>query len=270
MVQRPRRPIGITILAVLEILIGIVGLLASLAIIGFSALFSTLPRIGSLLGANGLIIGGVVLFFSLIWLATGAGFLHGRGWSWTLGMIFSILSLLGALGALTIGLITGGVGGLIFWGLMMYYLTRTRVKAFFGKGGLPISPSYGLPYSLVPQVNQPQIATTNTASYGKPAALGPPPFHRSRKKHQPVFLCPAMSRQPHHPAPQAAKPQSVHSVTAHSLREQENALLAAQLSERSLSLQTTGNVRVYPSIVFSAIPSAETVGEWMILPVHKR
>jgi hypothetical protein len=172
MTRRLSRPVGITILAVLEILIGIVGLLASLAIIGLSALFSTLPRVGSLLGTFGLIIGGVVLFFSLIWLATGAGFLHGRGWSWSLGMIFSILSLLGAIGALTIGLITGGVGGLVFWGLMLYYLTRIHVKAFFGKGGLPLSPAYGLPYSLGPQVNQPQIATN--PGYGRPSVAGPP------------------------------------------------------------------------------------------------
>jgi hypothetical protein len=172
MAQRPRRPIGITILAVLEILIGIVGFLASLAIIGFSALFSTLPRIGPLLGTIGLIIGGVVLFFSLIWLATGAGFLHGRGWSWTLGMIFSVLSLLGAVGALTIGLITGGVGGLIFWGLILYYLTRNHVKAFFGKGGLSLAPSHGLPYPLGSQVNQPQITTK--ADYGRPSVAASP------------------------------------------------------------------------------------------------
>src|SRR5467141_3226428 len=171
MMQKSSRPAGITILAVLEILIGIVGLLASLVIIGFSALFSTIPTVGSLLGAVGLVIGGVVLFFSIIWLATGVGFLHGRGWSWTLGMIFSVLSLLGAIGALTIGLITGGVGGLIFWGLMLYYLTRTHVKAFFGRGELPFNPAYGLPYSLGPQGNQPQIATN--ASYGRPSTVSP-------------------------------------------------------------------------------------------------
>src|SRR2546426_8519365 len=173
MMQRPPRPIGITILAVLEILIGIVGLLGSLVIIGFSALFSTIPTVGSLIGAVGLIIGGVVLFFSLIWLTTGVGFLHGRSWSWTLGMIFSILSLLGAIGALTIGLITGGVGGLIFWGLILYYLTRTHVKAFFGKGGLPFNPGYVMPYSLGPQINNPQTAASNTG-YGQPSAVGPP------------------------------------------------------------------------------------------------
>ncbi len=173
MMQRPSRPVGITILAVLEILIGIVGLLASLVIIGFSALFSTLPTVGSLLGAVGLIIGGVVLFFSIIWLATGVGFLHGKGWSWILGMIFSILSLFGAVGALTIGLITGGVGGLVFWGLMLYYLTRTHVKAFFGKGGLPTTPGYVMPYSLGPQINNPQTTASNTG-YGQPPAVGPP------------------------------------------------------------------------------------------------
>jgi hypothetical protein len=172
MIRRPSRPVGITILAILEILIGTVGLLASLAIIGFSALLSTLPRVGSLLGTFGLIIGAVVLFFSIIWLATGAGFLHGRGWSWTLGVIFSALSLLGAIGALTIGLITGGIGGLVFWGLMLYYLTRTHVKAFFGKGRVPLNPAYGLPYSLGPQVNQPQTATN--AGYGRPSAAGSP------------------------------------------------------------------------------------------------
>src|SRR5467141_1474566 len=173
MIRRPSRPVGITILAILEILIGIVGLLASLAIIGLSALLSTLPRVGSLLGTFGLIIGAVVLFFSIVWLATGAGFLHGRGWSWTLGMIFSVLSMLGAIGALTIGLITGGVGGLVFWGLMLYYLTRTHVKAFFGKGGLPLTPGYVMPYSLGPPINNPQTTASNT-SYGQPPAVGPP------------------------------------------------------------------------------------------------
>jgi hypothetical protein len=173
MMQRSSRPVGVTVLAVFEVLIGIVGLLASLVIIGFSALFSALPTVGGLLGAVGLVIGGVVLFFSIIWLATGVGFLNGKGWSWTLGMIFSVLSLLGAIGALTIGLVTGGVGGLIFWGLMLYYLTRTHVKAFFGKGGLPITPTYAMPNSMGPQINRPHTVASN-AAYGRPSTVSPP------------------------------------------------------------------------------------------------
>jgi hypothetical protein len=80
---------------------------------------------------------------------------------------------LGAVAALIFGLITGGVGGIIFWGLMLYYLTRTHVKAFFGKGGLPIAPTYALPYSLGPQINNPQTAASNTG-YGQPPAVRPP------------------------------------------------------------------------------------------------
>ena len=162
--QRPSRPAGVTILAILEILIGIVGLLSSLAIIGLSARASTLPTISSLVGTIGLVIGGVALFFSIIWLATGVGFLHGRAWAWSLGMIFSVLSLLGAVAALAIGLITGGIVGAFFWLLMLYYLTRNHVKVFFGKGVFSANPSYQMAYSARPGFTQ-QPMVTSIPSY---------------------------------------------------------------------------------------------------------
>ena len=172
MMPRPSRPAGITILAILEISIGVVGLIASLAIIGLSALFSAVPTIGRIIGTLGLVIGGVFLLFSIIWLATGAGFLHGKGWSWTLGMIFSILSILGAIGALAIGLYTGGIGGLLFWGFMIYYLTRNHVKAFFGKTGYPVA-AYQMQYS--PQSGYGPQMIGNNSLYGQPATFAEPP-----------------------------------------------------------------------------------------------
>src|SRR2546427_3230295 len=69
MMQKPSRPLGITFLAIIQILIGVFGLLISLAIIAFSALLSALPAVGALASTVGLVIGGVFLFFSLIWLA---------------------------------------------------------------------------------------------------------------------------------------------------------------------------------------------------------
>jgi zinc ribbon protein len=131
--QKPPRPIGITLLAIIQILIGVLGLLASLAIIGVAALFSTLPTVGTLLGTVGVVIGGVFAFFSLIWLATGIGFLHGKGWAWTLGMIFTVLSILGAAYVAFIGIYQAGYA-LVFWIIMIIYLTRHHVKVFFGKG----------------------------------------------------------------------------------------------------------------------------------------
>src|SRR5256712_8132588 len=133
MMQKPSRPIGITILGIIEILIGILRLLVSIAIIGVSALFSTLPTIGTLASTVGVVIGGVFLFFSMIWLATGVGFLHGRGWAWTLGMIFTVLSILGAAYVAFTGVYQAGYA-LVFWIIMIIYLTRSHVKVFFGKG----------------------------------------------------------------------------------------------------------------------------------------
>jgi hypothetical protein len=164
MMQRPSRPAGVTILAILEILIGTAGLLISLAIIGLSALATAIPAIGSIVGTIGLVIGGIALFFSIVWFATGIGFLHGRGWAWTLGMVFSVLSLLGAIVALSTGLITGAVAGIFFWSLMIYYLTRNHVKVFFQKGTLPFNQSYPVAYPSRPSFPQQQFAT-NIPSY---------------------------------------------------------------------------------------------------------
>ena len=136
MMQKPPRPIGITLLAIIQILIGVLGLLVSVAIIGFSALLSILPAFGTLASTVGIVIGGVFLFFSLIWLATGVGFLHGRGWAWTLGMIFTVLSLLGSAYVAFIGIYQAGYA-LVFWIIMLFYLTRSHVKVFFGKGTVP-------------------------------------------------------------------------------------------------------------------------------------
>src|SRR5713101_7108141 len=118
MTQKPPRPIGITLLAIIQILIGVLGLLVSLAIIGVAALFSTVPTIGTLLGTVGVVIGGVCAFFSIILLATGVGFLHGKGSAWTLGMIFTILSILGAVYVAFNGVYQAGYA-LGFWIIMI-------------------------------------------------------------------------------------------------------------------------------------------------------
>jgi hypothetical protein len=138
------------------------------ALVSTSTLFGTNP---SLLTGFGLIIGGIVVIFSLIWLAVGLGFLHGRSWAWTLGMIFCVLSIVGALSLATFGSYSG-ILGVFIWGMMIYYLTRNRVKSFFSKGpawapqalGPPTAfspPSFGAPTMRVPPGT---TSTINTSS----------------------------------------------------------------------------------------------------------
>ncbi len=167
MMQKPPRPLGITFLAIIQILIGVLGLLVSIVIIAFSALLTTLPAIGTLASTVGLVIGGVFLFFSLIWLATGAGFLHGKGWAWTLGMIFTVLSILGAAYVAFTGVYQAGYA-LVFWIIMIIYLTRSHVKVFFGKGTVP---------SYMPAMNtQPTLRSAPTLQSQTQYAPAAQPF----------------------------------------------------------------------------------------------
>ncbi len=167
MMQKPPRPLGITFLAIIQILIGVLGLLVSIVIIAFSALLTTLPAIGTLASTVGLVIGGVFLFFSLIWLATGVGFLHGKGWAWTLGMIFTILSILGAAYVAFTGVYQAGYA-LVFWIIMIIYLTRSHVKVFFGKGTVP---------SYMPAMNtQPTLRSAPTLQSQTQYAPAAQPF----------------------------------------------------------------------------------------------
>jgi hypothetical protein len=170
------RPPGVTVLAIFEILFGAIGFIAGVVIIGLPTLVSTLPKIGALLNSLGLIIGVGVLCFSLIWLATGIGFLWGRSWGRTIGMIFNAISMLGAVGAVASGLITGGIGAIIFWSYMIYYLNRTHVKKFFGEGASGVSPSLHLPYPemtpLSPQQNTTLLTGNGSNHPSRAGSLG--------------------------------------------------------------------------------------------------
>src|SRR2546425_2873627 len=151
--QKSPRPIGVTIIAILAILVGVVGLIGGVAIATFSSLFAGIGfGVGDLLATLGLVIAGVVICFGLIWLLTGWGFLEGKGWARTLGMIFSILSLLGTIVVAASGSI-GAIIGVVILILMLYYLFTPPVKAFFRNG--PSAPPFSTGSSSIPRPSIP-------------------------------------------------------------------------------------------------------------------
>lgn len=126
-------------------------------LIGASAMFASIPLLGlgGIFAGLTLIIAGVVLFFAFIWLLVGWGFLNGKGWAWTVGLIFSFLGVLLAIGAAATGSLTA-IAGVLIWGLMIYYLFTGPVKAFFGKGPA-INPAYANP----PATSRPSFSPTS-------------------------------------------------------------------------------------------------------------
>ncbi len=145
--QKPRRPTGVTILGVLAILGGLFLLLGGAVLIGVGTLASSQIATGvANAGYSGLssldtgtiativtVLGVVLLILGILYLAYGIGFFSGKGWAWTLGMIGTILGIILNIVQIALGSFTS-VGGLIIGLIIVYYLTRPHVKAYFGKG----------------------------------------------------------------------------------------------------------------------------------------
>ena len=135
--MRPPRPMGIAILAVLEILGGLLILLLGLAVAAVSGtLFSALGL--AVPAGVGIAVGGVVVIFGLLGLLVGWGLWTGRRWARILAIILSGLGALASLVALVLGSIPSIVG-LVIDVSILWYLFRPNVRAFFG-GNAPFMP----------------------------------------------------------------------------------------------------------------------------------
>ncbi len=122
MQPKPPRPTGVTIIGVLGILGGL-GLLA-LALVGGVA-------IEALTGLTGVavVVGAIFGILGLLQLAVAIAFFSGKGWAWTLGIVLQVIALI-----INILTLPFSILGIIFNIVILYYLTRSHVKAFFGKG----------------------------------------------------------------------------------------------------------------------------------------
>src|SRR5216683_4016480 len=141
MQPKPKRPTGVTVLAILEILGGLAGLVGGAALIGVAALvsssnFATLyPQLAGIGSVSTLLyaLGALALIFGILGVVLGIGFLGGKGWAWTLGIVVGILNIVVSIAETAIGS-SSNIIGIIFPIIIIYYLMRPHVKAFFGKG----------------------------------------------------------------------------------------------------------------------------------------
>lgn len=126
--ERMLRPMGIAILAILEVLVGVISLIFGILIvvlagwIGLTGVFPVL--LGGLFG----VIGGILIIVGIFSFVIAYGLWNGYGWAWTIGLVFAILWII-------MGLISlpGGIVPILLNAFIIYYLTRPHVKNFFGK-----------------------------------------------------------------------------------------------------------------------------------------
>ena len=142
-----QRPVGISIIAILAALVGVLCFVGAVLFAALSTAGSFLTDlietyggsmpfdIGGLLSAFLLAFAGIAAIVGILYLVTAFGLWTGRGWARMLAIVLLILNIIG--GILTL---PGGIIPLIIAGVLLWYFFTPAVKAFFGAGPAPQAP----------------------------------------------------------------------------------------------------------------------------------
>ena len=152
------RPTGVTIIAILNIIGGIIMLFVGVGMVALGALLPMLPPStlqqpqnmvpgadlsaipANVLGGGAAAIGGVIIALGILSFIVAYGLLKARSWAWTLTVVLAIISIV--LNA--ISLVTGNIAAIVsiaISGVILYYMYRPHVKAYFGKTVTSSGPS---------------------------------------------------------------------------------------------------------------------------------
>ena len=122
------RPVVISIVAILNFLIGLFflagGLVMALGIIDISAHVPEMAEYAALGG-------GIVILIGIIYLVIAGGMWNGWKIMWYIGVIVNGLSLIMGIASIFVGSFVGIIP-LVIDAIILYYLFRPGVKEFFG------------------------------------------------------------------------------------------------------------------------------------------
>ena len=134
------RPLGVTIVAILMIISGVISLVGgSLGLIGGIALsvVANDPEFD-------IFAAGVVAISSVIIIALGIaslviawGLFIGKGWAWLITIIIAIISIIFSIAGTASGQLYSIVT-LVIYGVIVYYMYHPEVKSYFGRQKLSI------------------------------------------------------------------------------------------------------------------------------------
>jgi hypothetical protein len=120
-------------LAILDLLGGVIAFLVGLFVVALGG-SGLLARFGyGFVSAFVVAAGVVIIIVGLLAVLLGWGMWAGKEWAWLLAVILYALGALSSLGSLATGNFSSIVG-LVIYALLLWYLWRPHVKAYFGKG----------------------------------------------------------------------------------------------------------------------------------------
>jgi hypothetical protein len=121
-----RRPVGITIMAILEILGGTLYFFTGILMLFFTSLLGAEIPFNDIFVGLGSVSGGIFLILGALGFLIAYGLFKGSPWARNLALIISFLGIVINIGSFPISIISIAIDLLV-----IYYLTRPHVKAFF-------------------------------------------------------------------------------------------------------------------------------------------
>jgi uncharacterized membrane protein HdeD (DUF308 family) len=113
MESQKHRPLGVTIIAILTLIGGLIFLASGIPLL--------------IIG-----IGIILVALGIAYLVMAYGLWNGKGWAWTITLILSVIGIIVAIVSIAAGNVAAIIN-VIIHGVVIYYLYRPNVKAFFGK-----------------------------------------------------------------------------------------------------------------------------------------
>ncbi len=125
--ETQKRPLGLTIIAILTIIFGLLALFGGFISLGVSTISSELEGLAFL--------GIIIIIMAIIMLPAGYGLLKGKKWGWTLAIISNIITIPLNLIGVAIGTSDAGnvIVGIVISALIIVYLMKPSSKAFCSK-----------------------------------------------------------------------------------------------------------------------------------------
>jgi uncharacterized membrane protein (DUF2068 family) len=114
MESQKHRPLGVTIIAILLIIAGVISLVGGLILLI-------------------ILVGFIFLALGIAYLVMAYGLWKGKGWAWTISLILAGIGVIMGIVYIIQDNLAGGIVSIIINGVIIYYLFRPNVKAFFGK-----------------------------------------------------------------------------------------------------------------------------------------
>jgi len=188
---RPPRPVGVTVLTILQILSGLGDITIGAVLLILAVLAGAL--IGGALVTLLFLLDFVVIALGIFSFIMAYGLWTGKGWAWILTLIGAIigiiLGIIFAIMSITVGFVEGSglyeslasiVCTIVFYLIILVYLNSGNVRAFFGRTGgyavmrPPIPPPVGQPY--VPPTQSPYPQPSVQQPYYPQASPQPTPW----------------------------------------------------------------------------------------------